>query len=153
MEPFATGGTRLLRGYRYELRSDSSMAGPFCHDHVDDEGVDEPIPRNVHEADELGALPRGDPAQAPALNLLESAVLEEIVPEGLGVQPVDLVIGEGPAPLQFNAHRSSLSVAPSRDRRRRRRCHIRPAEPQSERASWLTAHGTDGLPAIRLGHR
>ena len=43
------------------------------------------IPRDVDEADESGVVARADPAQAVLLDLSPPIVVEEAVPERLGV--------------------------------------------------------------------
>jgi hypothetical protein len=69
VEPLATRRPRLGDGDDNELGSDSLPGSPGSDHRVEDEGVHSTIPRDVDEADELGAVTCADPAQAVVLDL------------------------------------------------------------------------------------
>ena len=63
---------------------------------VEDERVDGAVPRDVHEPDQRLAVAGRDPAEAVPVELADPVVVEHPVMEALGVEPVDLVVGESP---------------------------------------------------------
>jgi hypothetical protein len=85
VEPLATRRPRLGDGDGNELGSDSLPGGSGSHHRVEDEGVHSTIPRDIDEADELGAVTCADPAQAVVLDLGLPVVCEDAVPEGFRV--------------------------------------------------------------------
>jgi hypothetical protein len=74
------------------------VLGAFGHQGVEDEGVDAPVPRDVDEAHETFVVPGADPAQAVPGDLSQPVVVQDLVLEPLGMQDVQLGVGEGAAP-------------------------------------------------------
>src|SRR5205085_7070382 len=78
-----------------------------------DPGVDEPVPRNVDEADQHLRFPRDDPAEAVALYLVAPVPLRLVVDarlEGLRVERVHLRVGEVASPDVLDRHDPNVAA-------------------------------------------
>ena len=107
VQPFASGVSLLIPSHPDHRNTDSSSACAVgCH-HVLDPRVDEAIPQDVDESDEIGAVPCSDPAQAVTLTGAEPIPLfvgERSMTEGGSVQYARLGVREIPAPGVLDRH-------------------------------------------------
>ena len=104
MQPLAAGRSRFFCCDRDELRPDAAPTGPLRNDGIQDERVHASVPRHVDEADERAARPRANPPKAVLLDLTDPLVVEHAMLECLGVERVQLVVGERPAPFVCDFH-------------------------------------------------
>jgi len=66
-------------------RLDPRAPHPLADERVEEEGVRRPVPRHVHEPNQVGAVARTDPAEAPPLDLALPVVGLGAVSEPIGV--------------------------------------------------------------------
>src|SRR6185437_11438317 len=98
VQPLAARGLGFFGRDGDQPGADPVVLGAFGDQGVEDEGVDAAVPGDVDEADEAFAVPRADPAQAVLADLRYPVVVQDLVVEPLGVQGVQLGVGEGAAP-------------------------------------------------------
>jgi len=98
MQPLAACRLGLAGGHGDQPGTDPVMLGAFGYQGVENEGVDPPVPGDVDEAHEAFGVPGADPAQAVLPDLRHPVVVQDLVVESLGVQGVQLGVGEGAAP-------------------------------------------------------
>ena len=98
VQPLAARGLGFFGRDGDQPGADPVVLGAFGHQGVENEGVDAAVPGDVDEADEAFAVPGADPAQAVPADLGHPVVVQDLVAEALGVQGVELGVGEGAAP-------------------------------------------------------
>ena len=101
VEPLAAGVPRVIAGDRNESCRDAAVARGRRDHGVLDPGVNESVPRHVHEAHELRTVTRDDPAKAVSMHELCPVPLRLVVNarlEANGVKLVDLDVAEAALP-------------------------------------------------------
>jgi hypothetical protein len=98
VQPLAARRPGFAGGDGDQPGTDPVMLGAFGHQGVENEGVDTPVPGDVDEAREAVGVPGADPAQAVLGDLRDPVVVQDLVVESLGVQGIQLDVGEGTAP-------------------------------------------------------
>jgi hypothetical protein len=98
VQPLAACRPGLVGGDGDQPGTDTVVLGTFGYQGVEDEGVDASVPGDVDEAGEALCVPGADPAQAVLADLRHPVVVQDLVVESLGVQGVELGVGEGAAP-------------------------------------------------------
>jgi hypothetical protein len=98
VQPLAARGPGLSGGDRDQPGTHPVVLDPFGDQGIEDEGVHPPVPRDVDEAGQARVVPGGDPAQAVVGDLGQPVVVQDPVLEALGVQGVQLGVGELAAP-------------------------------------------------------
>ena len=105
VEPLAAGGAALPLGHVEQATADARVLPVARDDGVDDEGVHPAVPGHVDEPDQTCGLEGADPSQAVTLDLAPPVDVAHGVREALGVQGVEVLVGERRSPLE--AHRAS----------------------------------------------
>jgi hypothetical protein len=78
------------------------------HDGVQDESVARPIPRDIHEPDQLPVITSTNPAEAVAVELkLPIKTFDWLVAEALSVERFDLGVSESAPPFDLRDPHSS----------------------------------------------
>ena len=68
---------------------------------VSSKGMDAAIPGDVDEAGELSRNAHADPAETEVIDLLPPVVVEQPMLETLGMQRIEFLVGECPAPFEM----------------------------------------------------
>ena len=107
VQPLAAGRTSAVRGDSREPCPDPASADPGSRQSVEQEGVDTPVPGNVHEARKLAVFPRADPAQAMPAHLGLPVIIQEPMTEAFSMQGIQFGVRERAAPRVID-HRATL---------------------------------------------
>lgn len=136
VQPLAPGLARSRRGQGDKPSPGSPPLHPRSDQGVQDERVHGAIPGDVDEADQVIVFPGAHPAQAVPVHLCPPVIVcHDPMAEALGMQRVERLVAETPAPL--------VSDHPATVRRNARRC-----DPFSRHPEGQTGENRGNLPSI-----
>jgi hypothetical protein len=75
VEPLASCLFRLVDGHGHEGRADALVTCVLGDDRVLQPGVNQPVPKDVHKADQAVPVPSDDPPQAVPVDLIDPVPL------------------------------------------------------------------------------
>jgi len=114
MQPLAPCRLRLVTGYFDETNAYATVSRVRRNHFILNPRMHEAVPDDVDEADETIPVSRRHPSEAVFADECVPIVFELAVFERIGMETVDLIIGEVPTPLVSNlCHMGTLRTASS----------------------------------------